>query len=484
MNMKTIIKMLGRLFFLEAIFMIPSVGIAIYEQTWPVAQAFLITMLLLLGIAVFTTFFLRNEDSSFYAREGFLLVALSWLLISVFGALPFFLSGEIPNYIDAFFEMVSGFTTTGASILANVETLSRALIYWRSFSHWLGGMGILVFMLAVVPHASGSGETIHVLQAESPGPSVEKLVPKTRQHAALLYRLYLLLSLLCLFFLLIGGMPLFDSLCTMFGTAGTGGFGIKADSMASYSPYLQGVVAVFMALFGINFNLLYLMTIRRFKEAFADEELRTYLGIMITAIILITLNTVQQVGHLTEAFHHAAFTVSSIMTSTGYSTANFDAWPEFSRALLLVLMFFGASAGSTGGGIKMIRLVILIKAGAGELRRLLHPRAVTLVKVNGRIVNDQVLRGVNTFIAAYAALLLVSFLTISLDNFSLESNFSAVVSCLSNIGPGLGAVGPLNSFADYSWLSKLVLSADMLLGRLEIFPILLLFNPRSWNRAS
>jgi trk system potassium uptake protein TrkH len=397
--------------------------------------------------------------------------------------MPFWLSGGIPSYVDAFFETVSGFTTTGASVLAEVEARPRALLLWRSFSHWIGGMGILVFMLAIQPAARGKGESLHVLRAESPGPTIEKITPKIRHHAAILYAIYVVLTVLCFLFLLVGGMPLFDSACISFGTTATGGFGIRADSMASYGTYCQTVVTVFMLLSGVNFNIYFFLLLKRFKDAALDEELRAYLGVILASAALIAVNVVSIFGGVAETLHHTFFTVVSIITSTGFATVDFNLWPQFSRAVLLLLMIFGACAGSTGGGFKIIRIVLVAKAGIRGLRKMLHPRAVTHVKINGRSINETVLEGVYIYMTAYVAILIISFLLLSLDNFSIETNLSAVITCLNNIGPGLDAVGPMGSFYGFSNLSKVVLTADMLIGRLEIFPVLLLFSARSWNRA-
>lgn len=483
MDYKGIFRMLGNLLFLEACFFIPSIAISLFDKEQNVFKAFLLTAAILVVISIFLRICTRNAKGTFHAREGFLLVALSWIIMSVFGALPFFISGAIPNYIDALFETVSGFTTTGASLLTDVEGIGRGLLFWRSFTNWLGGMGILVFMLAIVPAAKGSGENVHVLRAESPGPAVEKITPKTRNHAAILYSIYVGMTLLCFVFLICGDMPLFDSVCTSFATAGTGGYSVLSDSLASYSSYSQIVVAIFMLLFGINFNFFYLLILRRFKEALFDEEVRTYIFIFISATILIVINTLKVFGSFSETLKNVSFTVSSIMTSTGFSTVDYDIWPEFSRGLLLVLMMIGACAGSTGGGIKISRVLILFKSGYRELRKLLHPRSVMLVRLNKHVVDEDTIRGVNIFTTTYVFVFIFSFLLISLDNFSLETNMSAVISCLSNIGPGLGLVGPTSNYAGFSIFSKIVLSIDMLLGRLEIFPLLILFHHRTWSKA-
>ncbi|HCC34333.1 MAG TPA: potassium transporter KefA [Ruminococcaceae bacterium] len=483
MNYKFMFKTLGSIFLIEALFLLPSSLLSIYDGDYGVTRAFVITIILLVCAGAILKAVSVKSRREYYSREGILLVALSWLSAAAFGALPFFISGEIPNYISAFFETVSGFTTTGASILTDVEAMSRGLLLWRSFTHWLGGMGILVFLIAVIPAAKGSGGSLYVLRAESPGPAVSKIASKTRNHAAIMYGIYVAMSLICLIFLLAGGMPVFDSFCIMFGTAGTGGFGILADSMASYSVYLQVVVTVFMALFGINFNIYYFLLIKKVKQIFKDEECRTYIILMLASSLVIAVNVMNQFESFGAALHHASFSVSSVMTTTGYSTVDFNLWPQLSRSLLLVLMLFGASAGSTGGGIKIVRLLILIKSGFREAKRMLHPKSVIHLRLNGQPVEENLIRGVHIFAFVYMSIMVLSFLIISLDNFSFETNLSAVISCMSNIGPGLGDVGPAGSFAGYSALSKIVLSTDMLLGRLEIFPMLLLFHPRAWNRA-
>lgn len=403
--------------------------------------------------------------------------------MSAFGALPFFLSGQIPSYVDAFFEMVSGFTTTGASILTDVEALSRCNLFWRSFSHWLGGMGVLVFLLAVVPGARKNGGTgIYLMRAESPGPSVDKLTPHLRQTAMILYGIYILLTALCIVCLLLGGMPVFDSFCIAFGTAGTGGFAIKNSSMGGYSYFLQTVVTVFMFLFGVNFSLYYMLLLRKFKAVFKNEELRLYFGIAASSIVLIAINISCMYNTVYEAVHHAAFQVVSIMTTTGYGTVDFEQWPAFSKAILLSLMFIGASAGSTGGGLKVSRVLLLMKSIRRTIRKALHPRRVQPVYMDGRAVSEEVCDNVNAYLAIYCVILVLSFAIISVDGFSIGTNFSAVASCFNNIGPGFELVGATQNFSIYSDLSKIILSLDMLLGRLEIFPLLLLLSPDTWSR--
>ncbi len=483
MNWKMIGKILAFLLLLECLFLCPSALVSLLNHEHLALRAVSTTMLASAALGAALWLLCRGAERSFFAREGFLVTALGWIVLSAVGALPFWLSGEIPHYIDALFETVSGFTTTGASILTNVEAMSKGLLFWRSFTHWLGGMGILVFLLAVVPMGRG-GYSVHLLRAESPGPSVGKLVPKIRQTAAILYGIYLALTVLCVVFLLLGGMSLFDSLCTAFGTAGTGGFGVKNDSMAGFSPYLQSVCTVFMALFGVNFSIYFLLLLGKFRQVLHNEELRLYLIILLGSMVVITLNILPQYGgDMGRAFHDASFSVSSVMTTTGFATVDFNLWPELSRSILVVLMVVGACAGSTGGGVKCARLVLLFKSLIAQIRRVLHPRSVNLVKVDGRRVEDDTLQGVNTYMAAYCAIAVASFLLVSTDDLTMETHMTAVLACLNNIGPGLDLVGPTGNYAMFSWSSKVVLILDMLLGRLEIFPLLIMLSPRTWKKA-
>ena len=483
MNKKMIGKLVGVLFFLEALFMLPAIAVCfIYGETGAPLRGFLWTVALLLALSGALYGVCAKATREFYAKEGFIIVALGWILLSAMGALPFYISGEIPHYVDAFFETVSGFTTTGASVLTDVEAMSHGLLYWRSFTHWLGGMGMLVFLLAVVPTGKGAGYSIHLLRAESPGPSVGKMVPRMRQTASLLYKIYIVLTVLCVLFLLAGGMPLFDSLCTAFGTAGTGGFGIKNNSMADYSPYLQNVCTVFMALFGVNFSVYFLLLLREWRGALLDEELLLYGGIMLTAMFVIAADITPLFSGFGEAFHHASFTVSSVMTTTGFATEDFNLWPQLSRAILCSLMVVGASAGSTGGGIKVSRLIILFKTIGKELHQYLHPRGVRRVSMDGKPVPHDVVRAINVFMIAYVLILAISTLLIAFDDHDFTTNFTAVVATLNNIGPGLEMVGPTQNFSIFSSEAKLVLIFDMLAGRLELFPLLLLFKKETWER--
>ena len=484
MNFKMMGRFLAQIIGIEAAFMLPALFISLGCGEQSAVMGFLYTLGIMVAIGGALFLFCRKAGRLFGAREGLVCVSFSWIFLSLLGCLPFFFSGAIPAFVDALFEIVSGFTTTGASILSDVEALPKGLLYWRSFSHWLGGMGVLVFLLAI---SSGGGRdkgfTMHLLRAESPGPDVGKLVPRMKQTAMILYIIYIVLTVIDVIFLLCGGMPLFDAVCTAFGTAGTGGFGIKNDSLASYSPYLQNVTTVFMFLFGINFSCYYLLLLRQFKSVFKDEELRLYFGIAITAVVLIVLNTFRMYSTLGESIRHAAFQVSSIMTTTGFATTDFDLWPSFSKSILLLLMIIGASAGSTGGGLKVARVLLLFKSLRRSIRRILNPQKVQVVRNNGRVVDEKVLDNTNAYLVAYVFFIVFSFFLLSVDNnFSIGTNFSAVLSCFNNMGPFLEEVGAIGGYENYSVLGKLVLSLDMLAGRLEIFPILVLFSKGTWKK--
>ena len=483
MNVKNISRTVGLILLITGIFQLFPLFIAVIDHEPRNILAYIESLCLILLVGSALLLFSRGGNRMFSAQEGFAATGLSWIFMSAFGALPFFLSGQIPSYVDAFFEMVSGFTTTGASILTDVEALSRCNLFWRSFSHWLGGMGVLVFLLAVVPGVRKNGGTgIYLMRAESPGPSVDKLTPHLRQTAMILYGIYILLTALCIGCLLLGGMPVFDSFCIAFGTAGTGGFAIKNSSMGGYSCFLQTVVTVFMFLFGVNFSLYYMLLLRKFKAVFKNEELRLYFGIAASSIVLIAINISRMYNTVYESVHHAAFQVVSIMTTTGYGTVDFEQWPAFSKAILLSLMFIGASAGSTGGGLKVSRVLLLMKSIRRTIRKALHPRRVQPVYMDGRAVSEEVCDNVNAYLAIYCVILVLSFAIISVDGFSIGTNFSAVASCFNNIGPGFELVGATQNFSIYSDLSKIILSLDMLLGRLEIFPLLLLLSPDTWSR--
>ena len=485
MNFSIIKRTIGALLLFEAIFfLLPLVTAVIY---WEEAFfAFLTSICICLGVGALCLIG-KSNDQTIYAKEGFVIVALSWIVMSLFGALPFYLSGVVSSYIDALFETVSGFSTTGATIFLSgeiVENLPKCILMWRSFTHWIGGMGVLVFIMAFLP-LSGA-RNINLMKAESPGPTVGKLVPKVRQTAKILYLIYGALTLTQFILLLCGGMPLFDSVTTAFATAGTGGFAIKADGMAGYSSYLQIVVTVFMLLFSINFNSYYLMGKGRWKEAF-NTEVKVFLAIVFAAIALICGNlllmNVAEYGYsFGEALKHTAFTVAAIISTTGFSTENFDLWPEFSRMILVLLMFVGACAGSTGGGIKVSRIVMLSKGASHEVGRILHPKKVKKITMDKRVVEHEVVRSLNAYIIAYILIFILSLLLISLENYDFTTNFTAVTTTINNIGPGLSLVGPAGSFSFFSDFSKIVFIFDMLVGRLEIFPMLVLFAPATWRR--
>ena len=480
-------KMIGRFFAailaIEAAFMVPAIIVALIYHEMPVVKAYVLCILALLAVSGLFWYISRSAKKRFYAREGLVCVGLGWLIISIFGALPFVITREIPNFIDALFEIVSGFTTTGASILTDVEAMSKGLLYWRSFSHWVGGMGVLVFMMAFLSDkGKDTGFTVHILRAESPGPEVAKLVPHMRDSSIVLYGLYVVLTVLDILFLLIGKMPVFDAFCIAFGTAGTGGFGVRADSMGGYSPYLQTVTTIFMLLFGVNFNLYFLLILRKFKDIITDAELHVYLGVVAVSTALISINVLGSFPSLRDSIHHAAFQVATIITTTGYSTVNFDTWPSFSKAIMLTLMVIGACAGSTGGGIKCSRVLLMFRGMRRYIRKVVYPQRVETVRVNGHPVSENTMNSVSLYLVLYAFILVFSFLIISIDNFSVESNISAVLACFNNIGPGFGAVGPMESYAGYSWFSKIVLTFDMLAGRLELLPILALLSRKTWRR--
>ena len=446
-------------------------------------------MSFLLSILIIAAFGLgmrriKTVKNDIYARDGFAIVALGWLLVSIFGALPFLISGSIPSLMDALFESISGFSTTGSSILREIEGLPKGILFWRSFTHWMGGMGVLILMLAILP--SVKGNTLHIMKAESPGPSPEKFVPKIGQAAKILYIIYISLTVMEVILLLMGGMSLYDSLLHAFGTAGTGGFSNKNASVAAFgSVYIETVITVFMLLFGVNFTLYYASFKGHLKSILRDEELRFYIGTVAAAIILITLNTNGTVFRsIGEAIRYSSFQVSSIITTTGYATADFNLWPVFSQCVLVLLMFIGASAGSTGGGIKCLRVILLFKIIKREIVKCIHPRSVQTVKINGKAVNEEILSGIMAFFFFYIAVFAVAVLAVSLDNKDLVSSATAVIASISNIGPGLGIVGPTGNYADFSILSKGILSVCMLIGRLEIYPILLLFVPTFWKRVN
>lgn len=479
MNYPMVFYIIGNLLKVEAgLLLLPSFVAVIFKND--TLSAFGLTILLLLAVGIPLSW-KHPSNCAVYAREGFFIVGVSWLLLSVFGALPFVLSGEIPRFVDAFFETVSGFTTTGASILPKVEILSHSMLFWRSFTHWVGGMGVLVFVLAILPQSNA--QTLQIMKAEVPGPTCGKLVSKVRHTALILYGIYLAMTILLIVLLVLGGMPLFDSILHAFGTAGTGGFGIKTASIGYYnSPYLDGVIGVFMLLFGTNFNLYYLLFLGGIWSVLKSQELRWYLGIVGVSVALITLDILPLYGENPfQSFRYAFFQVSSIITTTGYTTADYSQWPVFSQTILVLIMFVGAMAGSTGGGMKVSRVAILFKNAMRGLRSMLCPRSVRALKFEGKVIDGQTLAGINCFFTAYVLLFSLSVLLMSLDQYDHVSNFTAVTACFNNIGPALGICGPAGSYAPFSDLSKFVLSFDMLAGRLEIFPILMLFLPATYR---
>ena len=478
MNYRMIKHTLGWVLNIEgASMLLPLVCAFIYKENCVWVFSVCILLCVLMGTLLVVK---PPKNKTMYSRDGFIIVALSWITMSIFGSLPFVISGYIPNFIDALFETVSGFTTTGASILTDIEALPKSLVFWRSFTHWIGGMGVIVFLVAILP-LSGGGN-MYLIKAESTGPAVSKLVPKVRSTAKLLYGIYISLTIIEIILLLVGGASVFDALTLSFGTAGTGGFGVRNSSVAEYSPYIQNVITVFMIIFGIDFSLYYLIIMKKWKLAFKSEEARAYLGIIAVSIIIICFNCRELFSSFGETLRHAAFQVGSIITTTGYATTDFNKWPELSKAILVMLMFVGACAGSTGGGIKVSRILILLKSIVKEVKIAAHPRSTHKIKMNSRVVEHETVRAVNVFIASYLVIFVFSVLIISLDNADFTTNFTAVIATLNNIGPGLAKVGPVENFSFYSPLSTIVLTLNMLIGRLEIFPMLILFSPYTWRK--
>ena len=478
MKYSTICYILGQVLKFEGIFMLlPFLTGMIYHENEAYSYLIIGIICFVLGCLITLK---KVKHPQIFNREGFVAVALSWIVLSIFGAIPFVITGEIPSYVDALFETISGFTTTGASILSNVEALTHTSLMWRSFTHWVGGMGVLVFIMSFLPLMGGS--TINLMKAESPGPSVSRLVPHVKDTAKILYRIYLVITIIEIVLLCIFGMPMFDSLTLTFGTVGTGGFGIHNDSIAGYSPVLQNIITVFMILSGVNYVAYFYIMTKQLKEIFKVEEIRVYFGIILGAGTFIALNIRSLYGSLGEAFRHAFFQVGSIITTCGYATTDFDLWPETSKMILVLLMFIGACAGSTGGGFKISRLLILCKAIPKQLSLVIHPREVKVIRMDGKPIDHNTLRSTNVYLAIYFFILLVSTLLISVDNFNLTTNFTAVASTLNNIGPGLDGVGPTRNFGMYSDFSKFVLMFDMLAGRLELYPLLILFMPSLWRR--
>jgi len=485
MNYKMIGRLLSYVILIEAGFMLFPLSVSIIDGTAKATLAFGATIAGMVALGLVILLLCRKASIRFYESDGFVCVGISWVILSMLGCIPFVICGDIPNYIDALFEMVSGFTTTGASIVPNIEMCTRATILWRSVSNWLGGMGVLVFMLAILPTGSG-GFTMHLMRAESPGPSVGKLAPRMRQTALILYAIYLGITILNIIALLISGLSFFDAACAAMSTAGTGGFGAYANSFAGFSPATQIITTIFMLLYGVNFSVYYLLLLGKISNVLRDEELRLYLAVFAvgSGAIIWNLLRVSYYPTVGETIRHATFQVSSIMTTTGFATTDFDLWPTFSKGVLLILMLLGACAGSTGGGMKMSRLLIYAKTLVRNIRHALHPNRVSVVRINKAPVSETVINLSNAYLVAYVALHLISFLLISWDGFSVEANISAVVSLSNNIGPGFGEVGPTLNYAGYSFFSKIIFCIDMLAGRLEIFPILVLFSKHTWNRKA
>ena len=482
MNRKLVFNYLGKISIASgALMIVPMLCAAIYKE-YNVLLAFL-------GVAVFSVLLgfavsrVSKPQSQFmYVKEGFTIVALAWIVMSFFGALPFVICGDIPNLADAFFETVSGYTTTGATILSDIESLSKSALLWRSFTHWVGGMGVIVFVMAILPNLSD--RSVHIMRAEMPGPIFGKLVPRSRDTAKILYIIYIAITFIMWLFLRFGGMPVYDCFVHSFATAGTGGFSCNADSILSYSPYLQWVITVFMILFGINFNLYYYFIAKRSLAAFKSTELAVFIGIIVFSATAICINISHMFGSVSEAFRHSAFAVSSIISTTGYATVDFELWPEFSKSVLFVLMFIGGCAGSTGGGLKVSRMLLFFKMICSEIRHMLHPRSVTTVRLDGKNVDSSTLHSVSTYFVLFFVCYFIIYMILSLlqPSYGFTENFTAIASCLINVGPGFGKIGPTSSFAGYSLASKLLLSFTMLLGRLEIFPLLLTFMPATWTK--
>ena len=477
MNFKLVFRITGKTLLVEAGAMLLPLAVGFLYGEDPAPFLYTLPLLVLVG-AIFSVL---KSDDHFFPREGFFAVALTWLLVAAFGALPFYFSGYFETYIDCFFEAVSGFTTTGASILTAVEPLPKGILFWRSFMHWLGGMGVLVLTIALLPNLGG--RTLQLMKAESPGPIVSKLVPKASQSSKILYSIYCGMTVIEIIVLRLVGMPWFDSIVNSFAIAGTGGFSIRNTSIAAYgSPAIEIACTIFMLLFSINFALYFLVLCGKVKQALRSDELRFFLIVVVGSTALIAID-IWPMYSGADAIRHAAFQVSSIISTTGFASTNFDLWPEFSRFLLSLLMFIGACAGSTGGAIKCSRLLLLLRSIRREVRQVIHPREVNVVKLDGQVVDEGNLRSVHIFIGAYMLIMLLAVLLVSLDDFSMVTNFSAVASCIGNVGPGLEGVGPMSSYAAYSGFSKLVLSMCMIIGRLELLPVMVLFSANAWKRS-
>ncbi len=478
MNRRMVFRTIGRLLQIMALLLLVPATVAIIYREEKQLFAFTVTAIVSFILGFLITLVTKTKNRVIYAKDGFAITALAWIVMALVGAIPFMISGDIPSYVNAVFETVSGFTTTGASILTNVEALSRSALFWRSFTHWIGGMGVLVFVMAIIPNFTD--RSIHIMRAEMPGPIIGKLVPRVKDTAKILYLIYIFLTVLEAVLLFSGGMPLYDSIVHTFGTAGTGGFGIKGDSIASYSPYCQWVIAIFMLIFGVNFNIYYLLLMRKIRTAFKSSELWCYVSIVLLSVTAITVNTISISKSFSDTLRNSFFQVASIISTTGYATTDFNIWPGLSKAILFLLMITGACAGSTAGGLKISRIVMLFKAVGKEIRKMLHPRSVNKIHFEGKPLEDATMNSVTTYFVVYMICFFGAFSLISFENFGFESNFSAVAACFNNIGPGFAAVGPVSSYNAYTGFSKIVLSFSMLLGRLEIFPLIIFFSPYTW----
>lgn len=481
MNYRMISYILGFVLKIEAALMALSLGVAlIYGEQSAVYFAVTMAVTFAVGLALGWR---KPKTKNINVKEGLLVVGLSWIAMSLFGTLPFYLSGAIPSYLDGFFEVVSGFTTTGASILTDIESLPKGILFWRSFTHWLGGMGILVFVLALLPMSTG--HFLHIMRAESPGPETSKLVPNMAKTAKILYAIYFGMTVIEIVALMIAGMSLYDAVVHAFGTAGTGGFSVRNASIAAYdSVSIDVIITVFMILFGVNFSLYYLLLIKNFRQVWRSEELRTYLGVIIGAIVIITINILPMYTNIFESLRYSSFQVGSIITTTGYATTDTNVWPQLSKTILILLMFFGASAGSTGGGLKAVRVLLLFKSAKRDLARIVHPKTVKIVRLDGKRVAEETIYGVKTFFYIYIFITAISVLLVSLNGYDLETSSTAVFACINNIGPGFGMVGATGNYAEFSAFSKIVLTLNMLVGRLEVYPMLILFIPSMWKKAA
>lgn len=479
MNYRMVFYNVSRILLVEAALLtIPAIVALIYGENTLLSFALTIAALTLVGLPAI---YKKPEKQNIYAKDGYVIVALSWIFMSLFGALPFFIGGHIPSFVDAFFETVSGFTTAGSTILREVESMPKSLLFWRSFTHWIGGMGFLVFVIAILPKTESS--SMHVMRAEVPGPTVGKLVSKLRASARILYGIYCALTFAEAVLLIGGGMPVFDSIVNSLATAGTGGFGVLNNSIEGYnSLYSEMIIAVFMLIFGINFNLFYMVLMKQWKQALKSEELRWYLGIVAGSVLIIAFSLVGTKYDLGEAFRYAFFQVTSIISTTGFSTANFDTWPVIAKLILVLLTITGACAGSTCGGIKISRVAIIVKSGIRDIKKAINPRSIETVKLDKKTIEEPIVKSVSVLFAMYAVIVAASILIVALDGRDVVTTVTAVLTCINNVGPGLGAVGPYGNFADFSVLSKLVLSFDMLAGRLELIPMLMLFSPYAWSK--